>query len=246
MNAKSVITAIALAIISLPASSAFNGGFPGRTVNAAGNQGTAVEGFYKSFEGSAIGARVSHRYNKDVVVFADFMQVTGDVDETGVDAEPEGNAMGAGFVYFRPGLVEGYDAAFIVSYHTVDAEDDSVSVSVNNINVDGLKTSIEESEISAQFIVSSIEPIADNSLQWYAGAGLHRITSDANFGTPNGGDFTINNVNVSEAVRNENGSDIEFGITAGVVLPTSFGQVYAAVENIDGNSFGVGARYILK
>jgi len=53
-------------------------------------------------------------------------------------------------------------------------------------------------------------------------------------------------VNLNQAIADAGTSETEFGATAGVVLPTSFGHAYAAVESIDGTILGVGLRYKLK
>lgn len=249
---KNVVRAAMLVVLatSLPAQATLLGAFPGRTVNAEENNENAVEAFYKSFEGSAIGVRLSHRYSPDVLVYADFAQYTLDADEAGIGDDLEGNAFGAGFMYFQPELVDGYDAAFSVSYHTGEISADGTSFSLpngnNTINFSGIDLSQDVTEIAAQLIISSREPLSSNGLQWYAGAGVHRIDNDIDAKTPTGSDLTFNGANVSQAVRNAGDSETEFGVTAGVVLPTSFGHAYAAVENIDGNIFGIGLRYNLK
>lgn len=241
----------ALLATSLPTYADVVGGFPGRTVYAAENNGTAAEAFYKSYEdGSAPGIRLSHRYNADILVFADAIQLTQEGDELGSRDDFDGTVFGVGAMYFKPDLLEGYDAAFSASYHTGEISTGRTDVDFpgTNLRIENWELNSDVTEIALQLIISSRKPLAANGLQWYAGVGVHRLEIDPSV---NGGVVNVNTpdgsqINLNQAIADSGTSETEFGATAGVVLPTSFGHMYAAAESIDGTILGVGVRYNLK
>lgn len=86
------------------------------------------------------------------------------------------------------------------------------------------KASFHKSEdaniIAVEFLVSGQEPISDNGLMWYVNLGIHRVKDDG---------F----------------SETDFGFGGGVVLPTSSGEAYFGIDNIDEFTFGFGYRHFL-
>ena len=72
-----------------------------------------------------------------------------------------------------------------------------------------------------EFLFSGLEPITSNGLIWYANLGLHRLNGDG-------------------------GSDTEFGIGGGLVLPVSGGEAYLGIDLIDEFIIGFGYRYFYR
>ena len=144
-------------------------------------------------------------------------------------------------MYFMPDLLDGYDSAINLSYHSGDSASDNVEFQIENIAIAGAKADTASTEITMELIISSRTPILKNGLKWYAGAGVHRIENDVKITSPNGQTLVIDNQPLDISV-----SDTEFSIVSGVVLPTSFGHVYAAAEHIDDNLFGIGLRYNIR
>ena len=212
------------------------GGFAGRTVNVEDSRGTSIEAFYKSFEGTAIGVRASYRYNENIIVFGDYAKTEADFED-GFSAD--GLSFGAGLLYLQPDLIEGYDAAIKVSYHTGNLSNDSVSFAAASL----FSVDVDTMELAAQLIISSQETLTESGLKWYAGLGAHQLKTAGSIGPVDGGNTTINNVSFPVDLGS---SSTEFGFSAGLVYPLSFGQAFAAYENIDGGIFGGGIRYYLK
>lgn len=82
----------------------------------------------------------------------------------------------------------------------------------------------ELSSLSTQVLVSGSKPLLANGLAWYSNVAWHRTTID--FGDKNESD--------------------DFGIGAGLVLPTGLGEAYLGVEQIDGITLGLGIRYFVR
>jgi len=152
-----------------------HGGFVGRTVNVQDNKGTAVEVFYKSFSGAAYGARVSHRYNDNIIVFADYAQREIEFD---YEVTAEGTSFGGGLFYLQPELIDGFDAAIKLSYHTGNVANDAASARIGNFSIEGLMADMDSTEIVGELILSSKNTITDSGLKWYAGLGAHQIKDE--------------------------------------------------------------------
>ena len=70
-----------------------SGGFTGQTRDIAGNRGTAVEAYHESFEGDGQGIRLSHRYNANILAYANFTKLSFDPD-LGNSDNADGDAFG--------------------------------------------------------------------------------------------------------------------------------------------------------
>jgi hypothetical protein len=79
------------------------------------------------------------------------------------------------------------------------------------------------SSLSFEVLVSGAKPLAANGLAWYSNFGFHRVGQD--FG------------------RSSSNSD--FGLGAGLVLPTGLGEAYFGLDFIDEVTFGLGIRYFI-
>lgn len=83
---------------------------------------------------------------------------------------------------------------------------------------------IDLSGLSLEALVSGRTPLASNGLNWYGNFGYHRLSVKAG----------------------NNDSTNEFGVGAGLVLPTGAGEAYVGVDLIDETTFGLGFRYFVQ
>ncbi len=83
---------------------------------------------------------------------------------------------------------------------------------------------IDLSGLSLEALVSGRTPLVSNGLNWYGNFGYHRLTVEAG----------------------NRDSTNEFGIGAGLVLPTGAGEAYLGVDLIDETTFGLGFRYFVQ
>jgi len=218
---------------SCAAMAELGGGTAGRTMDIEANQGNSAEAFYRSYtDVTETGVRVSHRYSNDVLVYGDFVKTETDL---GAGASIEGDGYGAGVFYFLPERLEGYDVAARASYHTQDGSSSRTTLFVNGDTYGNATASEERTGLTAELLVSPVEPIQPNGLTWYAGIGVSKSDTERSLKT---GNSPI----ISDGLTGET-SDTQVIGSLGLVLPTSFGQAFAGVDYEDGSTFAVGARY---
>ncbi|MBX2839050.1 MAG: hypothetical protein KTR35_19485 [Gammaproteobacteria bacterium] len=205
------------------------GGVTGRVLDMSSNQGTAVEPLYRTYDdGNEMGVRISHRYNQKLMMYGDFVQT--DNDDLG-----DGDGFGAGVFYFLPETLDGFDVAARASYHSGSASRSGLEIRFDDGVLPNVSTNMDLTTLSAELLLSPVNPIQDNGLSWYAGIGVAKV--DADFGVKSG----TTTVNIA-GVTGKN-SETEITGSVGLVLPTNFGSVFAAVEYVDGSAYSLGARY---
>lgn len=79
------------------------------------------------------------------------------------------------------------------------------------------------SSLALEVLVSGAQPLTSNGLAWYSNVGIHRV----------GVDFGRSDANS------------EFGLGAGLVLPTGLGEAYVGFDFIDEFTVGLGFRYFI-
>lgn len=218
---------------SCAAMAELGGGTTGRTLDMNANQGNSAEAFYRTYsDAKEMGVRVSHRYNNEILVYGDFVKTEVDL-EGGVGVD--GDGYGAGVFYFLPGRLEGYDVAARASYHTQDGSTSASTLSVNGVNIGNATASSERTGLTAEILLSPLEPLQPNGLNWYAGIGVSKTDSNLKLKSGNA------NINF-EGITGDISDTLVIG-SLGLVLPTSFGQAFAAIDYEDGSTFTFGARY---
>ena len=212
------------------------GGATGRTLDAQANQGTAAEVLYRTFsDANEAGVRLSHRLSEQILVYGDFVR-------TDIDVLGESDGFGGGLFYFftdkpdfLPQILDGYDLAARASYHTRDGDTDNTDVEIGGDQITNASLDFSGTSISAELLLSPSAPLLANGLSWYAGVGVTRLDAELNV---NSGSISI----IIDGVTGDQ-SSTEITGSAGLVLPTSFGAAFAAVDYLDGASFAAGVRY---
>ena len=218
---------------SCAAMAELGGGTTGRTLDMNANQGNGAEAFYRTYsDAKEMGVRVSHRYNNEILVYGDFVKTELDMGD-GVSIDSDG--YGAGVFYFLPGRLEGYDVAARASYHTQDGSTSGSVLRVNGVNIGSATLSSERTGLTAEILVSPLEPLQPNGLNWYAGLGVSKTDKNLKLKS------SSSNINF-EGLTGDISDTLVIG-SLGLVLPTSFGQAFAAIDYEDGSAFAIGARY---
>ncbi len=213
----------------------------GRVANPAALPQTFLEvGGKKDDDLTYIGGRINYQYSERITLYGDFGKAT--ISDDSFD-DIEGNGFGGGIFYHLPGLLDGYDVTARLSYHKADVSGKNTGQRQDNGAAASLSVDITASEISAELLISGLEPIADNGLMWYATIGAHKLdNSKAKF---SGTGFSAQEIQDFNNGASSD-SDTEFGAGLGVVLPVSMGELYAGADYIDGAQYGAGFRYFVK
>lgn len=176
--------------------------------------------------------RINFKPSQTIVAYADFSQIRASNLPTGnaqiTDFSGFGYGGGVFFAVEQPFLV-AHDVAFKAAYHSSEIDE-----SGSGSQADTRPKSLQQSQWSAEFLFSPIDPLYENGLSWYSTLGFVSTSARSRSeGT---------SLNTSNALdyRQKNGA--AFG--AGLVKPTSRGRIYAGFEWLsDDPLIGVGISH---
>ena len=208
MMKKLALTASLLGM-SVIAHADYFGAASGRSANPANTPGVSVEGFASlGSDFRVIGARTNFNVNEKLTVY-------GDIGITEVFLS-DGLSFGGGVFYGLESI--GREGSFVASL------DVAIQGSLHIASLDFFGVDLDYSSFGVAALVSPKTPINDSGLNWYANAGLTRVSRDTGF-------------------FGRTLSSIEPQVGGGIHMPAGPGVFYAGGDIIDQVIASAGYRF---
>jgi len=217
---------------SYPVHAELMGMVPGRTARVESHANASIEvganWYTTQLQWSAV--RINVKPSPNLTLYVDYAKLR--VNKLPVNASVQagfaGSGVGGGLMFGIPDFFLSYDIAFKSAYHATTLKNTS-----NTERHSRMDLTLHQRQLSAEFVISPIDPLFDNGLAWYGTIGF--VSTDAQ--------TQFINMPLTNPVRyrEKNG----WAVGAGVVRPFKYGSVYAGATWLAGDPLlGGGIRYL--
>ncbi len=236
----SVFTFLFTLPVCLPVSAELMGMVPGRSAYLATEPNLSVDVGANWYTNQLqwVGSRINFKPSPRVVTYLDVsvLGATGLETDNSRLADFLGAGYGGGIMFAVPDFFVAYDVAFYATYHSsVIDEFEFDPTSSGTAGTSAVRQSLQQSQWSAAFLLSPLDPLFESGTSWYSSLGF--VSTSAR--TKAEASSSASSVDYQQ----KNG--VAFGL--GIFKPIRNGRLFAGFEwLVDNPLVGVGASYSIR